>query len=56
VCPPSGRPHLTGRAETVAHDDALSVAPGLEPLETADDGRQVLGEILDRALYDAGGF
>ncbi len=41
-------------AEAAAHDDAFGVAPGLELEEAADDERELLREILDRALQDPG--
>ena len=44
------------RAKAAADHDALGVAPGLELEEAADDQRELLGEILDRALHDAGRF
>ena len=42
----------TAGAEAAADHDALGVAPGLRLEEAADDERQLLREILDRALHD----
>ena len=41
-------------AEAAADHDPFGVAPGLELEEAADDDRELLGEILNRALDDAG--
>ncbi len=41
-------------AQAAADHDALGVAPALQAQEAADHGRELLGEILDRALDDAG--
>ncbi len=43
-------------AEAAADHDPLGVLPALELEEAADDQRQLLREILDRALHDAGGL
>ena len=43
-------------AEAAADHDALGVLPALQLEEAADDERQFLREILDRAMHDAGGF
>ena len=43
------------RAESAADDETLRVAPLLD-LETANDLRKLLGEVLDGALDDAGRF
>src|SRR5581483_5615378 len=41
-------------AKPASHGDALRVAPRLEPHEAADDTRELLSEILDRPVHDAG--
>ena len=41
-------------AKSAADDEALRVAPLLQPQEAANDLGELLGEVLDRALDDAG--
>src|SRR4051794_27761780 len=43
-------------AEAAADDDALGVLPAFGLEVAADDERQLLGEFLDRPLYDARGL
>src|SRR5579884_3878414 len=42
--------------EASAHRDPFGVPPRLELREAADDVRELLRELLDRALYDARGL
>ena len=42
------------RAKASAHHDAFGIAPRLELEEAPDDERELLGEVLDRPLHDAG--
>src|SRR5262249_55464019 len=41
-------------AKAAAYDDAFGIAPSLELEETANDERELLREVLDRALQDTG--
>ncbi len=43
-----------GGAEAAAHDNPFGIAPGLELEKAADDEGQLLREVLDCALHDAG--